>query len=526
MLVLDTRETVSNIRDRLTSYFEARGVSVSEPAAGSSKILLGLDLGDSVSSSFGSGEQGEQGEDGEAGEAGEDGEDGEGVPVGGTTGQVLVKSSNSDFDTEWDDVEGVGSPVASDVTSTPSGNLAAVNVQTALNELQSDIDTRALTSALTAHIDDTAGAHAASAISNSPSGSLAASTVQAALDELQTDINTRALASGLSDHLADSSDAHGGSAITNVASGNLSATTVQGALNELQSDLDTRATSSALSDHLSDASDAHAASAVTNTPSGNLSGTTVQSALNELQSDIDGRAASSHVHSGADITTGTVAYARLGLTGNVVAADIAASAGIPYSKLSLGTSILNADLAGSIAYSKLSLTGALLNADLAGSIALTKLLTFGSGWALPNLMSYSGAAQTDTTGGLVSASGYSWAIGASEVWAFFFWLQHGCDNTGGIKYGINGPSGATLRAMTQGATTGVTAQSSVLITALNTVTAIAYNTVNSQGGRAMISGRCTASSTPGTMQLQFCAGTSTQTATLYSESMGIAVRVS
>lgn len=41
--------------------------------------------------------------------------------------------------------------------------------------------------------------------------------------------------------------------------------------------------------------------------------------------------------------------------------------GIPYSKLSLGGSILNTDLAGSIAYSKLSLTGAILNADIANS---------------------------------------------------------------------------------------------------------------------------------------------------------------
>lgn len=29
------------------------------------------------------------------------GDTGEGVPTGGTTGQVLVKSSDSDFDTEW-----------------------------------------------------------------------------------------------------------------------------------------------------------------------------------------------------------------------------------------------------------------------------------------------------------------------------------------------------------------------------------------------------------------------------------------
>ena len=45
------------------------------------------------------------------------------------------------------------------------------------------------------HQSLTASAHAASAITNTPSGNLAATTVQGALDELQTDINTRAVAS-------------------------------------------------------------------------------------------------------------------------------------------------------------------------------------------------------------------------------------------------------------------------------------------------------------------------------------------
>ena len=47
------------------------------------------------------GEQGPQGEIGPQGEQGEKGEPGEGVPTGGTTGQILQKKSNDDFDTEW-----------------------------------------------------------------------------------------------------------------------------------------------------------------------------------------------------------------------------------------------------------------------------------------------------------------------------------------------------------------------------------------------------------------------------------------
>jgi hypothetical protein len=87
---------------------------------------------------------------------------------------------------------------ASAISNAPSGNLAATNVQAALNELQSDIDTRATSTALSNHINNTTGAHAASAISNTPSGNLAATDVQAALNELQTDINGRVTNSAVS----------------------------------------------------------------------------------------------------------------------------------------------------------------------------------------------------------------------------------------------------------------------------------------------------------------------------------------
>jgi hypothetical protein len=43
------------------------------------------------------------------------------------------------------------------------------------------------------HVDKTSGAHAASAIANTPSGNLVATNVQAALNELQSDIDTREL---------------------------------------------------------------------------------------------------------------------------------------------------------------------------------------------------------------------------------------------------------------------------------------------------------------------------------------------
>jgi hypothetical protein len=41
LTILDAREQVSNLRDRLRYYFLARDVAVSDAAAASSKILIG-----------------------------------------------------------------------------------------------------------------------------------------------------------------------------------------------------------------------------------------------------------------------------------------------------------------------------------------------------------------------------------------------------------------------------------------------------------------------------------------------------
>lgn len=74
--------------------------------------------------------------------------------------------------------------IASDIENIPSGNLSANNVQSALNELQGDIDTRATSTELTNHLNDTSDAHDASAISYAGGVGLSATDVEAAIDEL------------------------------------------------------------------------------------------------------------------------------------------------------------------------------------------------------------------------------------------------------------------------------------------------------------------------------------------------------
>lgn len=93
---------------------------------------------------------------------------------------------------------------ASSISNVPSGNLAATDVQSALNELQTELDGKAASSEITDHINDTADAHDASAISFSPTGSIAATTVQTAVAEVATDA-----ASALSTHEADTTNIHG-----------------------------------------------------------------------------------------------------------------------------------------------------------------------------------------------------------------------------------------------------------------------------------------------------------------------------
>jgi len=68
---------------------------------------------------------------------------------------------------------------------------------------------QALETAHEAHVNDSSAAHAASAVSNTPSGNLAATDVQGALNELQSDVDTRATSSALTTHTGASTGVHG-----------------------------------------------------------------------------------------------------------------------------------------------------------------------------------------------------------------------------------------------------------------------------------------------------------------------------
>jgi hypothetical protein len=101
-------------------------------------------------------------------------------------------------------IDGSGNLVSSSVTSTELGHLSGVTspIQTQITDAQDDAtqalaDASAAQSDINDHIADTADAHDASAISNIPSGNLAATDLQGAVNELQSDIDARALDSAV-----------------------------------------------------------------------------------------------------------------------------------------------------------------------------------------------------------------------------------------------------------------------------------------------------------------------------------------
>ena len=92
------------------------------------------------------GEKGDPGAKGEQGAAGQKGDPGEGIPTGGTSGQVLTKKSDADYDTVWTTMSGDGG-VNVDAELKEYYTTAKKNIRTAIeNKGVSVIDTDSLNS--------------------------------------------------------------------------------------------------------------------------------------------------------------------------------------------------------------------------------------------------------------------------------------------------------------------------------------------------------------------------------------------
>jgi len=152
-----------------------------------------------------------------------------------------------------------------------------------------------------------------------------------------SDLQSYALSSSLTSHLNDTTDAHDASAIS-VDSTNLDGvgTDVQTVVEELEDQIDTHthtesditdlgsyATSTELNNHITDSNDAHDASAIS-VDSTNLDGvgTDVQTVLEELEDQIDA-VGGGHTHVMADITdAGTSATLNVAAAGDAAAGEV------------------------------------------------------------------------------------------------------------------------------------------------------------------------------------------------------------
>ena len=249
------------------------------------------------------------------------------LPIKGnpTAGEVPVWEANEGVFVPGAGGGGGGGGTATSVSFTPTGTVAATNVQAAIAEVASEAGAGG--TGLTNHLADTSDAHDASAISFVPTGTIAATTVQTAIVEvaieagaiagstiatalspdghywevtadntgvlITTDIGTAGTQGGppyateaeIAAHLADAIAAHAASAISFAPTGTIAATTVQAAIAEVAIEASGGGGEPAAEAHIADTVAAHLATAISFAPTGTVAATTVQAAIAEVATE-------------------------------------------------------------------------------------------------------------------------------------------------------------------------------------------------------------------------------------------------
>lgn len=114
--------------------------------------------------------------------------------------------------------------------------------------------------------------------------------------------------------------------------------------------------------------------------------------------------------------------------------------------------------------------------------------------------------------------GLGFAIGANENWTGEFNLSGQCSGTGGTKFAITVPAGATIEAECLGITSAVTAITSSRITASGAATTQTFYVASAVPGPVWIRFTVVNGSTAGAVQLQAESVTSGQTTTIFAGS--------
>lgn len=129
-----------------------------------------------------------------------------------------------------------------------------------------------------------------------------------------------------------------------------------------------------------------------------------------------------------------------------------------------------------------------------------------------------------TTSDVHSDTGLEFTIGANEVWAFEFIVQHGCNNTGGLKFQLTLPAGGGHRTRITSLTAGNNNFTSQVF-GTGAETTITMNTINSAGQGAELKGTIINGVNAGVVSLQMRSVVLGQTSSVYKESYVVARKV-
>ena len=155
------------------------------------------------------------------------------------------------------------------------------------------------------------------------------------------------------------------------------------------------------------------------------------------------------------------------------------------------------------------------NAKLSQSSNLSDVANFLT--ARNNLGFYSllASGQTTTSNVATNITGLSFAATANKLYSIEGFIATACNNTGGIKFQITLPSGATVKIRTIGASSGSTVSAWNEIKLSATLTQNLVNAQNSTGG-TYFKGQIQIGANAGNIDFGYASGTNGQTSTIYS----------
>jgi hypothetical protein len=134
------------------------------------------------------------------------------------------------------------------------------------------------------------------------------------------------------------------------------------------------------------------------------------------------------------------------------------------------------------------------------------------------------AANFTTTNATATSTALSFAIGANEVWIVDVQATTQCSSTGGTKYAVAAPSGATIEGWIYSSGAAITTLVYQRIVAINTLSATLLHTVATTPGPDILRFVVTNGATAGAVTLQAASGTSGQTTTISLGSSMVARR--